>query len=68
MVVRWRQSERDRQTETDSPPGAAQNVVEVLTGFVISAHAGNVKVQLPVPRAEPGLAEQVAEATASARL
>ena len=46
-----------------SPPQAAQNVVEVLSGFVASAHAGNVKVQLPLPRRE---AEELAEALADA--
>ena len=50
-----------------SPAENAQNVVEVLTGFVVSAHAGNVKTHLPLPRKS---VEELAEelATASARL
>ena len=48
-----------------SPPQAAQNVVEVLSGFVVSAHAGNVKTQLPLPRRSvEELAEAMAEETA----
>ena len=33
-----------------SPAQSAQNVVEVLSGFVVSAHNGNTKVQLPLDR------------------
>ena len=45
----------------------AQDVVEVLSGFVVSAHGGNIPVQLPLPRGE--VKDEVAEtAEAVARL
>ena len=45
----------------------AQYVVEVQAGFVVSAHAGNMRVELPLPRKS---VEELAEelATESARL
>ena len=46
----------------------AQDVVEVLSGFVKSAHGGNVPVQLPLPR-DVAAKDEVAETTeAAARL
>ena len=45
----------------------AQDVVEVLSGFVVSAHGGNIPVQLPLPRG--AAKDEVAEtAEAVARL
>lgn len=52
-----------------SPPESAQNVVEVLSGFVVSAHNGNTKVQLPLNRSLTAAQPiQVALAEATARL
>ena len=44
----------------------AQDVVEVLSGFVKSAHGGNVPVRLPLPRdtAANGSVAETAEAVA----
>ena len=44
----------------------AQETVEVLSGFILSAHGGNVNVQLPIPRT--ATAEETAEAQAVARI
>ena len=45
----------------------AQDVVEVLSGFVVSAHGGNVPVHLPLPR-NTAKDEVVETAEAVARL
>ena len=44
----------------------AQETVEVLSGFILSAHGGNVNVQLPIPRT--ATAEEPAERADLARL
>lgn len=46
----------------------AQDVVEVLSGFVKSAHGGNVPVQLPLPRGTVAKDEVAETAEAAARL
>lgn len=50
-----------------SPATTAQQVVEVLTGFVVSAHDGNRRVALPLPRAVEEVAEAIG-AESSSRL
>ena len=40
----------------------AQDVVEVMSGFVMSAHRGHVPVSLPLPRVEVAAEQAVAEA------
>ena len=46
----------------------AQDVVEVMAGFVRSAHGGHVPVALPLPRAAAAEAAAVAEQAVPARL
>eukprot|EP01051_Picozoa_sp_SAG22_P003608 SAG22_NODE_178_length_16142_cov_13.187995_9_plen_124_part_00 len=46
----------------------AQDVVEVMSGFVLSAHSGNGRVSLPMPRAEVGAEAAVELAAVAARL
>ena len=46
----------------------AQDVVEVMSGFVASAHAGHVPVQLPLQRDSSVAPAKAAVEVASARL
>ena len=57
---------RDKQHKKGSRKKAIfvfylQDVVEVLEGLIVSAHGGNIPVQLPLPRAAAAAAAAEAE-------